>query len=452
MGQYLAAARRLPNAIGFLALCCLFAGFTPSHVLTQGVNKETTERGRKMLAQIRKDLKEFYYDTTYKGLDLDKRYEKADSAIRSARDNNHMLAIIAEYTHELKDSHTNFYPPSRVARIDFGFTTGFFGDSLFVTSVKKGSDADKKGLKRGDVVLQFEAFKPDRKTFSTVRYVYYALSPRERLRLQVRSPDSAQRQIDVEAKITMGERIIDFDDPIQRTRLIDEYDAAVRRPDHYYTSLGDSVLIWRMPSFSVGPDGVDDMMKKVKKHRSVVLDLRNNGGGLVSTMLHLVGHFFDREVPVYDLKTRKKSEPMIAKPRSKEPFRGMLVILINSNSASASEITSRIMQLEGRAVIVGDRSAGLVTTAYTLPREVGFTQVLNYTVQVSISDVVMPDGQRLENIGVIPDHLVIPTGADMAARRDPAMAKALSLAGVTISSEEAGKFFRAEPAKRDARK
>ncbi|MBC7791689.1 MAG: hypothetical protein H7Z74_17215 [Anaerolineae bacterium] len=451
MRQSLFASRRFANAVGFLALVSLIPGSSSSLVHAQGVNKETTERGRKMLAQIRKDLKEFYWDTTYKGLDLDARYAKADSAIRAARDNNHMLSIIAEYTHELKDSHTNFYPPSRVAKIDYGFTSAFFGDSLFITSVKKDSDAEKKGLKRGDVVLQFEAFKPERKTFGTVKYVYGALSPRERLRLQVRSPDSAQRQIDVEAKITMGERIIDFDDPIQRTRLIDEYDAAVRRPDHYYTSLGDSVFIWRMPSFAVGTDGVDEVMKQAKKHRSIVLDLRNNGGGLVSTMLHLVGHFFDRDVFVYDLKTRQKSEPMIAKPRGKEPFRGMLVILVNSNSASASEITSRIMQLEGRAIIVGDRSAGLVTTAYTLGREVGFTQVLSYTVQVSISDVVMSDGQRLENIGVIPDHFVLPTGADMAARRDPAMAKALSLVGVTTSPEQAGSFLRPQPKKGDDR-
>lgn len=405
-----------------------------------------------MLAQIRKDLKEFYYDTTYQGLDLDARFEKADSAIRSARDNNHMLAIIAEYVHELKDSHTRFFPPSRVAKIDYGFTTGFFGDSLFVTSVAKGGDADKKGLKRGDVVLQFEAFRPDRRTFGTVRYVYYALSPRPQLRLQVRSPDSAQRQIDVEAKITMGERIVDIDDPITRTRLIDEYDAAMRRPDHYYRSLGDSVLIWRMPSFAVGTDGVDEMMKRAKKHRSVVLDLRNNGGGLVTTMLHLVGHFFDRDVPVYELKTRKESKPMIARARRKEPFRGMLVILMNANSASASEITSRIMQLENRAIIVGDRSAGAVVTSIGVPHEVGFTQVLSYRLQVSISDVIMPDGQRLENIGVIPDHLVIPTGADIAARRDPAMTKALSLVGVTISPEEAGTFFRPQPKRGDDRK
>ncbi len=71
--------------------------------------------------------------------------------------------------------------------------------------------------------------------------------------------------------------------------------------------------------------------------------------------------------------------------------------------------------------------------------------------QVSISDVVMPDGQRLEHIGVTPDHMIIPTGADMAARRDPAMAKALSVVGVTISPEEAGMFFRPQPKKGDSK-
>jgi C-terminal processing protease CtpA/Prc len=53
----------------------------------------------------------------------------------------------------------------------------------------------------------------------------------------------------------------------------------------------------------------------------------------------------------------------------------------------------------------------------------------------------MSDGTRLEKRGVIPDKLVVPTGADIAAGRDPALAKALEIAGVTRTSEQAGRIL-----------
>ena len=48
-------------------------------------------------------------------------------------------------------------------------------------------------------------------------------------------------------------------------------------------------------------------------------------------------------------------------------------------------------------------------------------------------------------IGVTPDHLVLPTGADIVSRRDPQMAKALSLVGVSVSPEVAGAIYRTTP-------
>jgi len=53
----------------------------------------------------------------------------------------------------------------------------------------------------------------------------------------------------------------------------------------------------------------------------------------------------------------------------------------------------------------------------------------------------MSDGQSLENRGVVPDVLLIPAGADLAAKRDPTLAHAAKLAGVSLDPERAGQFF-----------
>jgi len=101
------------------------------------------------------------------------------------------------------------------------------------------------------------------------------------------------------------------------------------------------------------------------------------------------------------------------------------------------------MQIEGRGLVVGDRSAGAVVTAIKFSHTVGFERKIPYETQISVLDVVMSDGQRLERIGVTPDHVVLPTASDLVARRDPQLAKALSLVGVTVTPDAAGTMYRA---------
>jgi C-terminal processing protease CtpA/Prc len=60
---------------------------------------------------------------------------------------------------------------------------------------------------------------------------------------------------------------------------------------------------------------------------------------------------------------------------------------------------------------------------------------------VTVADMLMTDGKSLEDTGVTPDETLQPTGADLAARRDPALAHAAELLGVKLDAEKAGALF-----------
>ena len=81
------------------------------------------------------------------------------------------------------------------------------------------------------------------------------------------------------------------------------------------------------------------------------------------------------------------------------------------------------------------------------PHETGLDVVVFYGVSVTIADIIMNDGNSLENVGVVPDEVAIPTATDLAANRDPALAKALKSLGFEMSSEQAGAMFLKEKQK-----
>ena len=182
------------------------------------------------------------------------------------------------------------------------------------------------------------------------------------------------------------------------------------------------------------------MIDKVRKYPALIVDLRGNPGGSVETLKNLVGGLIDKEVKIGDRVGRKESKPEVAKA-GRHPFSGKLVVLVDARSASAAELFARVIQLEKRGVVVGDRTSGKVMEAEHYNEKIGVDTVIFYGASVTEWDLVMTDGKSLENNGVTPDEIVLPSAADLAAGRDPVMARAAELLGVKVSPEEGGKFF-----------
>jgi C-terminal processing protease CtpA/Prc len=418
----------------------------PMVVRAQKLDGQLRDRSRTMLEHAREDIEKYYFDSTFNGVDLDVVYRRADSAITLASNTGQLLGAVAQFVASLNDSHTHFHPPEHANHVYYGFDVQFYGDTGYIVFVDKESDAEKKGVKIGDAVLKMDGFAVERKSFETLLYVYVSLAPRAAVALSLKSPGESLREVHVNAEIIKGPSRIDLTDGSTYSTLLAMAEDAVRQPEQFYRALGDSVLYWYMPSFVATEDGINEMIDRARKFRAVVLDLRGNGGGLVTTEMHLMSRLVDHDMKFMTVRTREGMADITIKANNDEPFRGRLVVLLDSRSASASEITARVLQLEDRAAVVGDRSMGAVETSRLYTHKVGSygrtQRAFNYAFQVTIADVIMPDGNRLEGVGVTPDYLVNPSGPDLAADHDPALAKALDLAGYHLSPEEAGRQFK----------
>jgi C-terminal processing protease CtpA/Prc len=434
-----------PLSRRFVLTATLFLLALSAHPLAaQKLGEFDRERGRQMLKTLKEDIKKNYYDPTFRGIDLEGRFREADEAIKQAQSNGQIFGIIAQVLVGFNDSHLYFIPPQRPARTDYGWQMQMVGDRCYVSAVKPGSDAEAKGLQEGDIVRAVDGMVPTREDLWKIEYLLYALRPQAGMRVVVERPGGPPRQVDVLAKVTELRRVTDLTDGNEVMRLIVEQQKASRLYRHRYINVKDELFVWKMPQFDLPKAKVDDMADKFRKSKGVILDLRGNGGGAEETLLRLIGNFVERDVQVGELKTRKGGKPMTARTVGDKAYKGKLVVLVDSDSGSSSEVFARVMQLEKRAVVIGDRTAGAVMRAEHHGHQVGVDIVAFYGVSVTDADLLMTDGKSLEHVGVTPDELLLPTPADMAARRDPVMARAAELLGIKVTPEQAGQMFPVE--------
>ncbi|HSB08506.1 MAG TPA: S41 family peptidase [Blastocatellia bacterium] len=412
----------------------------------QGVNKFDLDRGHVILKTLKGEIKKSYYDPTFHGIDLEARFKTADEKIDRATSVGQIFGIVAQVLLDFEDSHLFFIPPQRSNAVDYGWQMQVVGDRSFVSAVKPGSDAETKGLKPGDEVIAIDTYTPARENLWKLKYLYYTLRPQPGMRVVLRSPDGKERQVDVLAKIKVGKRVMDLTGAAGGSDiwdLIRESENEDRLTRQRYYEMGDDLMVWKMPQFDLNADGVNDMMNKAKKHKALVLDLRGNSGGAEETLKALLGYFVGADVKIGDAKRRKENKPILVKGRD-DRYKGKLVVLVDSQSASSSELFARVIQLEKAGTVIGDRSAGAVMRARAFGFQLGADVVVFYGASITDADLIMTDGKSLEHSGVTPDELLLPTAADLAAKRDPVLSRAAAVVGVKLDPEKAGSIFPVE--------
>jgi C-terminal processing protease CtpA/Prc len=397
------------------------------------IERRTTET---YLDWIYDDLKKLYFDSTFGGVNLETQNVAARQRIQSLDSYNYLFPVLADFLATLRDSHTFFVPPNDINEFDYGFEMKMHGEAALVTHVKSGSSAEAEGLHKGDKVLSIDGHTVDRSTFDDLMYQYYVIAPRGGLTLSVANIHGAVRRLHVRTSVVQappGAHALMAVHPWLAAKLQRETDTLTARHTHHVTFVSEKVAVWKMPGFFFRDRSIEKIMREVRGADALVLDLRGNAGGAVQTLRDLVARVLPGEVLIGTSFTRGKTEAWRTKP-SKDVFTGKLIVLIDYESASASEVFARLVQLNNRGVVVGDRSSGAVRTSIT---KTYTASNMTATASITVSDLIMADGKSLEGVGVYPNEMVIPKAQDIIDGRDPTLAYALSLVGLTLDSRAA---------------
>jgi C-terminal processing protease CtpA/Prc len=408
----------------------------------QKMDSLNLDRARAMLRDAYDNVKKHYYDPKFHGIDLDARYHEYDDKVRNAPTISQAFGVIAGFLDGLNDSHTFFSPPSRPYRVDYGYRMQMYGSDCLISRVRPGTDAESK-VHPGDQVLGYNNFAVNRGDFWKMSYYFNTLAPQKGSILDVRGASGQSRRLMIDAKVRELKRVLDLtgedggSDFWDLIRAEENSDHVVRQR---WVNAGD-VMFWKMPEFFLEDHEVDRIFDEAQKHKTLIVDLRGNHGGAVSTLDRMLGNVFDHDVKIADRVGRKELKPEIAKTRGHDVFSGKLIVLVDSVSASAAELFPRVVQLEQRGVVVGDQTAGAVMEAKRYPGSQGMDTKIFYGFSITEADLTMKDGKSLEHIGVTPDEIILPTTKDLAEGGDPVLARAAQLTGLTITPQAAGKMF-----------
>jgi len=403
----------------------LFLAFIPA-CFSQADIKFERARARDILNIVASDVEKNFYDPTFKGLDWKAEVNKTREKIDAANNLGEIYTAIFSLIMKLDNSHTEFMPPGRTYQVNFGFNAKPVGDKILIYDVKKKGAAEAAGLKPGDQIIGVNGFQADRNSFSMMMLYYRVLRPVPVLDLIYSRDNGAPQQMKLQAKTNVKARSLDLTRSENIWSLLGEIedDSEIT---YFYKMEGDIGYL-KIPQFAYDDDpSFGGLFKKVANSKAIVVDLRGNPGGIIKGMAAMAGHFEPRTVVAADLISRKKTEPLTIKPVSPN-LNVPMVILVDSQSFSCSELFARHFQRERRAVIVGDHTLGYATAANYYSHNVGADVIVPFGMQVATARVVFPGNEDLEKKGVTPDQVCLPSSADLREEKDPCRDKAYEIA------------------------
>jgi carboxyl-terminal processing protease len=288
------------------------------------------------------------------------------------------------------------------------------GQTIIVAPIE-GSPAEAAGIRAGDIIIAVDGEDTSGWTI-------------EELVTNVRGPEGTT----VVLTVIHLDQTAPVDIEVER--------AEVEVPSVSWTMLPDDIAediaYVRLNSFA--QRSADELERALSEAQAegaegIILDLRDNPGGLVNEALGVAGQFLPEGTTVL-LEERRSGERTPSRTRAEGVAQDVpLVVLVNFNTASSSEIISGALQDEGRAMVVGVPTVGTGTVLSTFSLDNG-SQLL-----LGTSQWLTPDGRLIRNQGITPDIEVL-LSAD-AQQLSPTTIQSLSNEEIEESGDE--QFFEA---------
>lgn len=146
-------------------------------------------------------------------------------------------------------------------------------------------------------------------------------------------------------------------------------------------------------------DGLEKAIDNNKDVEGIVLDLRNNPGGLLSQAIGVVDLFVNEGVIVSQKGRNAEDEEKFEASTSNTVTKLPLVVLVNGGSASASEIVSGALQDHKRAIVIGEKTFGKGSVQAVLP----ISKDRSENIKLTIAKYYLPSGRTIQAVGVTPD-------------------------------------------------
>lgn len=331
-------------------------------------------------AQIKQDEKNQKNYNIYKNIDVfnsvvkevDMYYVdsvKVDSLIN--RTIHNMLAGLDPYTEFYSDENIDdlrFMTTGKYAGV--GSIISYNNGRVIINEPYKGMPADKAGLKAGDIILEVNG--KDMRN-ANVKEVSDELkgTPGTDLKLKIQRPGETKERV-----IALKREKIEID------------------PITHYGIYDNNVGYIHFSSFTNGSSKrVEESFVDLKKRgaESLILDLRGNGGGIMEEAINIINFFVRKGREVVSTKGKVKQWDRVYRTQA-HPIDTIIpiAVLIDTGSASASEIVAGALQDLDRAVIIGNRSfgKGLVQT----PRELPY----GYNMKITTAKYYIPSGRSIQ--------------------------------------------------------
>ena len=349
--------KRIPASVALVLL--IFALVLPGFVIAQSTNPTVTTAPRRprggptaQTAAVEKDFTEALrmIEEQY----VDGKKLNYNDAFKSS-----IIGMLRSL-----DPHSNYYDREEFDELKTDQRSEYFGigasiqnyvrgeqADTYITATFDGSPAAKAGLRYGDRIVEVDGLAMTGKTSLEVRD-------------KIRGPRGSTVKLTLERAA---------DKHIEKIDIIRDAVPQPSIPDAYMLKPGVGYIDMTRGFNYTTTDELLDALDRLhaKGMTSLVLDLRNNPGGFLDQAIHVAEVFLRNGQVILTQKGRNGFRDNTYESRNNAPDMTPLVILINENTASASEIVAGAMQDHDRALIVGQTSFGKGLVQSIIPLEYG---------------------------------------------------------------------------------